>query len=69
MIQAEDHERKPGFERRIDQLRKEKAKAEQLANILGGNQIASGVQISARKVPTMVPMKSFLSKFKDAVFN
>ena len=68
MIQAEDHERKPGFERRIDQLRKEKAKAEQLANILGGKQIASGVQILARKVPTKAPKKSALSKWKDAVF-
>ena len=65
MIQAEDHERKPGFERRIDQLRKEKAKAEQLANILGGKQIASGVQISARKVPTKASKKSALSKLKD----
>ena len=45
-IQAEDHERKPGFERRIDQLRKEKGKAEQLTNILAGKPVGSGVQIS-----------------------
>ena len=48
MIQAEDHERKPGFQRRIDQLRKEKADA--LANIQDGKGIMRGIQIAAKKV-------------------
>jgi len=50
MIQAEDHERKPGFQRRIDQLMKEKAKADALANIQSGKEIVSGVQLTAKKV-------------------
>ena len=41
MIMAEDQERKPGFEKRIDQLRREKAKAGHLADILGGRGLAS----------------------------
>ena len=50
MIQAENHERKPGFQKRIDQLMKEKAKADALANIQDGKEIMSGIQISAKKV-------------------
>jgi len=50
MIQAEDHERKPGFQKRIDQLMKEKEKADLLENVQCGRAIASGVQISATKV-------------------
>ena len=53
MIQAEDHERKPGFQRRIDQLMKERAKSDALANIQDGKAIMAGVQISAKRVKSV----------------